>query len=257
MEKAGLITGASSGIGWELAKIHASRGNHVVLVARRAEKLHQLAQEIHHSYGVKTWVIESDLSLSEGVNKVVESTRREGIFVNYLFNNAGFGGWGKFSDRCAESDAKMIAVNVQALTQLMHEYLPQMLEQKEGRILNVASTAGFIPGPLQATYFATKAFVISLTKATSYELRKTPITVTALCPGPVKTEFDVAAGMSNSTMFEQGADAYTTALKGYKAMMKGKRVKISEFSFAILIKVFGPFVPDGLLMNTVEKMQSK
>jgi short-subunit dehydrogenase len=247
MERAGLITGASSGIGWELAKIHASMGNHVVLVARRAEKLEQLAQEIHQTHGVKTWVIEADLSTVEGVNKVIESTQREGIFVNYLFNNAGFGGWGKFADRSAESDAKMIDVNVSALTRLMHAYLPSMIEQNEGRILNTASTAGFIPGPLQATYFATKAF----------ELRKTPITVTALCPGPVKTEFDVMAGMGDSSMFDNGADAYSTAMKGYQAMMKGKRIKISEFSFTLLIKVFGPFIPDSMVMKIVEKMQSK
>ena len=110
MEKAGLITGASSGIGWELAKIHASKGNPVILVARRAEKLEQLAQEIQQTYGVKTWVIEADLSKVEGVNKVIESTQRDGIFVNYLFNNAGFGGWGKFADRSADSDAQMIDV---------------------------------------------------------------------------------------------------------------------------------------------------
>jgi len=257
MEKAGLITGASSGIGWELAKIHASKGNPVILVARRAEKLEQLAQEIQQTYGVKTWVIEADLSKVEGVNKVIESTQRDGIFVNYLFNNAGFGGWGKFADRSADSDAQMIDVNVQALTRLMHAYLPSMLEHNEGRILNTASTAGFIPGPLQATYFATKAFVVSLTKATSYELRKTPITVTALCPGPVKTEFDVAAGMGDSSMFDNGADAHSTAMKGYQAMMKGKRIKISEFSFTLLIKVFGPFIPDAMVMKIVEKMQSK
>jgi hypothetical protein len=191
------------------------------------------------------------------VNKVIESTQRDGIFVNYLFNNAGFGGWGKFADRTADSDAQMIDVNVQALTRLMHAYLPSMLEQNEGRILNTASTAGFIPGPLQATYFATKAFVVSLTKATSYELRNTAITVTALCPGPVKTEFDVAAGMGDSSMFDNGADAYTTAMKGYQAMMRGKRIKISEFSFSLLINVFGPFIPDTMVMKIVEKMQSK
>lgn len=257
MVKAGLITGASSGIGWELAKIHAAKGNAVVLVARRIDKLQHLAQEIHQTYGVKAWVIEADLSMVEGVKKVIECTQKEGIFVNYLFNNAGFGGWGKFSDRNAESDAQMIDVNVQALTRLMHAYLPQMLENNEGRILNTASTAGFIPGPLQATYFATKAFVVSLTKATSYELRKTPITVTALCPGPVKTEFDVAAGMGDSSMFENGADAYSTAMKGYQAMMQGKRIKISEFSFSLLINVFGPLIPDSMVMKVIEKMQSK
>ena len=141
----------------------------------------------------------------------------------------------------------MIDVNVQALTRLMHAFLPEMVQHNEGRILNTASTAGFIPGPLQATYFATKAFVVSLTKATSFELRRTNVTVTALCPGPVKTEFDTVAGMGDSAMFANGADAYGTAMKGYRAMLQGKRIKISEFSFTLLIKVFGSFLT--LVMN--------
>jgi len=255
--EAGLITGASSGIGKELAKIHAAHGHNVVLVARREEHLKALAEEIVRQYNVKTWVIAADLSSAEGVDAVVEQIRHEGIFVNYLFNNAGFGGWGKFYERTKEADAKMIDVNVQALTRLMHAFLPEMVQHNEGRILNTASTAGFIPGPLQATYFATKAFVVSLTKATSFELRRTNITVTALCPGPVKTEFDTVAGMGNSAMFANGADSYTTAKKGYKAMMKGKRIKISEFSYTLLIKVLGPILPDALVMRVVEKMQSK
>jgi hypothetical protein len=257
MIKAGLVTGASSGIGWELAKIHASKGNNVVLVARRLDRLEQLSKELQESYKVRVWVVAADISTLEGVNHVIEQTQQDGIFINYLFNNAGFGGWGKFAERTAENDAMMIDVNVQALTRFMHAYLPEMLKQNEGKILNTASTAGFIPGPLQATYFATKAFVVSLTKATSYELRKTPITVTALCPGPVKTEFDVAAGMGNSKMFANGSDAHSTAMKGYRAMMQGKRIKISEFSYTLLIKVFGPFLPDAMVMNVVEKMQSK
>ena len=255
--KAGLITGASSGIGKELPKIHAAHGHNVVLVARREEHLKALAEEITQQYNVKTWVMATDLSSAERVDALVDRVHKEGIFVNYLFNNAGFGGWGKFYERTQEADAKMIDVNVQALTRLMHAFLPEMVQHNEGRILNTASTAGFIPGPLQATYFATKAFVVSLTKATSFELRRTNITVTALCPGPVKTEFDTVAGMGNSAMFANGADSYTTAKKGYKAMMKGKRIKISEFSYTLLIKVFGPILPDALVMRVVEKMQSK
>ena len=254
---AGLITGASSGIGLELAKIHASKGNNVILVARRKDRLTSLAEEIESTHQVKTWVYEADLGNHKEVEQLIAWTKEQGIFVNYLFNNAGFGGWGKFADRITADDTQMIAVNVQALTTLSHAYLPAMIEKGEGRILNTASTAGFIPGPLQATYFATKAFVVSLTKATHFELRNTPVTVTALCPGPVKTEFEFAAGMGNSKMFEQGATAYDTALRGYYAMMKGKAIIITDLRVNFLVKYLAPFVPDRFVLKMVEKMQTK
>lgn len=255
--KAGLITGASSGIGKELARIHASNGNNVILVARRTEQLEELAKEIEGKYNVKTLVLTADLGKTEEVQSLISTIKSKGIFVNYLFNNAGFGGWGKFADRPASDDHQMIAVNVQALTALTHGFLPEMIEKNEGKILHTASTAGFIPGPLQATYFATKAFVVSLTKATNYELRNTNISVTALCPGPVKTEFEFAAGMGNAKMFEKGADAYSTALKGYKAMMNGKTIVISDFGFRILVKYLAPFIPEAFVLKVVEKIQTK
>ncbi len=257
MVKAGLITGASSGIGKELARIHASRGNNVVLVARRVEALNQLATELKEKYSVEAHVFAADLGNIDEVERLISSIKSTGIFINYLFNNAGFGGWGKFADRSGSEDHQMIAVNVQALTALTHGFLPEMIEKNEGKILHTASTAGFIPGPLQATYFATKAFVVSLTKATNYELRNTNISVTALCPGPVKTEFEFAAGMGNAKMFEKGADAYSTALKGYKAMMKGKTIIISDFGFRILINYLSPFIPQSFVLKVVEKIQTK
>lgn len=255
--KAGLITGASSGIGKELARIHASNGNNVILVARRTEQLQELAKEIEGKYNVKTLVLSADLGKIDEVHSLISTIKSKDIFVNYLFNNAGFGGWGKFADRSASDDHQMIAVNVQALTALTHGFLPEMIEKNEGRILHTASTAGFIPGPLQSTYFATKAFVVSLTKATNYELRNTNVSVTALCPGPVKTEFEFAAGMGNAKMFENGADAYSTALKGYKAMMKGKTIIISDFGFRILVKYLAPFIPEAFVLKVVEKIQTK
>jgi short-subunit dehydrogenase len=131
-----------------------------------------------------------------------------------------------------------------------------MLKNNEGKILNTASTAGFIPGPLQATYFATKAFVVSLTKATHFEIRNTAVSVTALCPGPVKTEFEIAAGMANAKMFDKGADAYSTALKGYNAMMKGKSIVISDFVFRFLVLYLAPFIPEAWVLKIVEKIQT-
>ena len=257
MVKAGLITGASSGIGKELSRIHASRGNNVALVARRVEALNQLATELKEKHSVEAHVFAADLGNIEEVELLISSIKSTGIFINYLFNNAVFGGWGKFADRSAADDHQMIAVNVQALTALTHGFLPEMIEKNEGKILHTASTAGFIPGPLQATYFATKAFVVSLTKATNYELRNTAVSVTALCPGPVKTEFEFAAGMGNAKMFEKGADAYTTALKGYKAMMKGKTIIISDIGFHILINYLSPFIPKIFILKVVEKIQTK
>ena len=201
MKNVGLITGASSGIGKQLAIIHASRGNNVVLTARRLPELETLAEEIRTKYKVEAYVMAIDLTERDAPNKIYAFTEKEGFFVDYLFNNAGFGGHGKFVERKLEADKAMIDLNVGALTELMHLYLPNMVKNKFGKVLNVASTAGFIAGPLQATYFATKAFVVSLTKATSLELRNTGVTVTALCPGPVKTEFDVVAGMDE--LFKQ------------------------------------------------------
>ena len=255
--KAGLITGASSGIGKELARIHASKGHNVLLVARRKEKLEELSREINQQFGVACLTYAIDLSDKEAVKGLVDEIRKAGIQVNYLFNNAGFGGWGAFSNRSEIEDANMIEVNIQALTYLMHAFIPDMIKHGEGKILNTASTAGFIPGPLQATYFATKSYVVSLTKATNFELRNTPVTVTALCPGPVKTEFDQVAGMGKSEMFDKAADAYSTAKKGYDAMMKGKTIIISEFGYSILIKYLAPFIPDRFVMKMVEKIQSK
>lgn len=255
MKKAGLITGASSGIGKELARIHAAKGNNVVLTARRITELESLAEEIRQTYHVEAFVMAIDLSESDAPSKIYEFTENQGLFVDYLFNNAGFGGHGTFVTRSLNADKSMIDLNVGALTQLMHLYLPNMVKNKFGKVLNVASTAGFIPGPLQATYFATKAFVISLTKATSFELRNTGVTVTALCPGPVKTEFDVVAGMGGSNMFAKGADAYSTAMCGYKAMMKGKRTVISDFGMSILMAL-KPIMPDRILLGVIEKMQT-
>ncbi len=256
MRKAGLITGASSGIGKELAIIHASKGNNVVLTARRLPELETLAEEIRTKYQVEAYVMAIDLTERDAPNKIYAFTEKEGLFVDYLFNNAGFGGHGKFVERQLEADKAMINLNVVALTDLMHLYLPNMVKNKFGKVLNVASTAGFIAGPLLATYFATKAFVISLTKATSFELRHTGVSVTALCPGPVKTEFEVVAGMSGSKMFAKGADAYSAALCGYKAMMKGKRTIISDVNLRFLLRIVKPFVPERIMLSIIEKRSS-
>jgi len=257
MKNLALITGASSGIGKELAKIHASEKGDLILVARRRDEMESLADELRRLHGVYIQVVALDLSIPGAVLTLLKEIGENVSQVEILMNNAGFGGFGRFFDRPIAKEIEMMQLNMVALTELTHRILPHMIARGSGKILNTASSAGFMPGPLQSVYFATKAYVVSFTQGIHYELKSKGITVTALCPGPVKTEFDTVAGMGNSAMFANGADAFTTAKKGYKAMMKGKRIKISEFSYTLLIKVFGPILPDALVMRVVEKMQSK
>jgi short-subunit dehydrogenase len=254
--KTALITGASSGIGKELARIHASKGGNVVLVARRGAELESLRSELEEKYKVDVSIFQQDLTKEGAAKNVYEFCKEENIEIEYLMNNAGFGGHGNFVDRPLDKDVEMIHLNIQALIELSHLFLQEMKKRKSGKILNTASTAGYLPGPLQATYFATKAFVVSFTKGISHELKPHGITVTALCPGPVKTEFEFVAGMGNGDMFKNGATAYSTALKGYNAMMKGKRICISDVGLNFMIKFLLPVIPDSILLRVIQKMQS-
>ena len=254
--KTALITGASSGIGKELARIHASKGGNVVLVARRGAELESLRTELEDKYKIEVSIFQQDLTKQGAAKNVVEFCKEKNIEIEYLMNNAGFGGHGNFVDRPLDKDIEMIHLNIQALVELSHLFLQDMKKRKSGKILNTASTAGFLPGPLQTTYFATKAFVVSFTKGISHELKPHGITVTALCPGPVKTEFEFVAGMGNGDMFKNGATAYSTALKGYNAMMKGKRICISDAGLNFMIKFLLPVIPDSILLRVIQKMQT-
>lgn len=254
--KTTLITGASSGIGKELAIIHASKGGNLVLVARRVEELELLKSELEDKYKVKVSIFQQDLSKQDSAKSVYGFCKQNNIEIEYLMNNAGFGGHGNFVDRSLEKDVEMIHLNIQSLVELSHLFLQDMKKRKSGKILNTASTAGFLPGPLQATYFATKAFVVSFSKGISHELKPYGISVTALCPGPVKTEFEYVAGMGESNMFKNGATAYSTALKGYNSMMKGKRICISDNGLNFAIRFLLPFAPDSLILKAIEKMQT-
>jgi short-subunit dehydrogenase len=255
MKNTALITGASSGIGKELAKIHASKGRDLILVARRLELLEQLQAEIIEKYKVQVEIIQKDLSVVGSSQELYDEITTKGWQVDYLFNNAGFGGKGAFLDRDLEADVEMVRLNVMALLKLTHLFGKDMRARGKGRILQTASTAGFLPGPYQNTYFATKAFVVSHTKGLAHELKGTGVTVTALCPGPVATEFAQVAGFGGSKMFEGAASAQKTALKAYKAMEKGKTIFISEFQFAFLIKVLMPFMPTSMSAAIIAKMQ--
>jgi short-subunit dehydrogenase len=214
---AALITGASSGIGAELAKLCAAAGYRVILVARHADALAEIARTLP----VPARVLAADLSDPAAPRTIFDQTRDETIDI--LINNAGFGLRGAFADTDWAAESRMIQVNVSALSELTKLFLPEMLRRGAGRILNVASTAAFAPGPFMAIYYATKAFVVSFSHAIASELADTGVTVTVLCPGPTPTGFQKAAGIERSGLFQGPTmSAEDVAREGFDAMMEGR-----------------------------------
>jgi short-subunit dehydrogenase len=257
MKKVALITGASAGIGTELAKIHAEKGGDLVIVARRKYKLEELKKDLEEKYGVQVYTIAKDLSKSEAALELYDEVKKQGIEVEYLLNNAGFGGQGKFHERKWEDDLAMIQLNIVTLTALTRFFLDDMLKRNKGKILNVSSTASFAPGPLQAVYFATKAFVTFFSNAISNELNDTNITVTALLPGATETEFAKVSGMDKSIGFQQTVSARSVAEDGYKGMMKGKMDVISGLTFMQkLMLSFIPITPKKLILEQMRKFNA-
>jgi uncharacterized protein len=223
-----LITGASGGIGYELAKLFARDHHNLVLVARSGDKLAQIARELE-PHGVTIKTISLDLATTPAPKFLLDQLQREGIFVDILINNAGFGSYGEFSKMPEEEILGQIELNITALTQLTRLFLPPMLAHNKGRIMNVASTAGFQPGPLLAVYYATKAYVISFSEAIANELRGSGVTVTCFCPGATHTGFAQRAGTEKSRLFKQlgGMSAEKVARDGYRAVMSGRTIAIS------------------------------
>jgi short-subunit dehydrogenase len=256
MKEVGLITGASSGIGRALSFEHARRGRDLIVVARREEELVALAEELRQRYGVLVRVHACDLTEPDSRQELYQMTQAEGIRVDYLFNNAGFGGVGQFVEQDWNMLSGMIELNITAVTELLHLFLPDMIARRRGRVLNTSSTAGFMPGPLQAVYFATKAYVNSVSKALASELEGTGVTVTALCPGAVKTEFADTAGLEDSKLFENAATPESTAAQGYTAMESGRLEVITELGLAVAIKGLIPLIPERWGMRGIKKIQS-
>jgi short-subunit dehydrogenase len=227
MENLALITGASGGIGEQLARIHAKKGGDLILVARSEDRLTELAAELVDTCEVNARPIARDLAVPGAAEGLADEILADGFVPEILINNAGFGGQGRFHERDWARDRDMINLNVTALAALTHGFLPGMVERGSGRVLNVGSVAGFLPGPNFATYFATKAFVLSFSEAIASELSGTGVTVTVLCPGPVATGFVDAAGMSNKKMFNAvAATPESVADYGYRAMMRGDVVAV-------------------------------
>lgn len=223
-----LITGASGGIGHELAKLFARDRHNLVLVARSADKLTQVATELQ-GYGVTVKTFALDLATAPAPRFLFDQLRRDGVPVDILINNAGFGWFGEFAEMREEDILGQISLNVTALTELTWLFLPPMIKRGSGRIMNVASTAGFQPGPLMAVYYATKAYVISFSQAIANEVRNKGVTVTCFCPGATHTGFATRAGNDKSRLFKQlGAmSAAKVALDGYRAAMEGRGLVIS------------------------------
>jgi short-subunit dehydrogenase len=227
---AALITGASSGIGLELARIFAKDGINLVLVARSTDKLQRLATELENAHSIHAAVFPCDLALPGTPDDLFSRTQAESIPVDFLINNAGFGLRDSFERNDLTQLLEMLQVNVVALTHLTKLYLHEMLARKKGKILNVASTAAYQPGPWMAVYYASKAYVLSFSEALSNELSGTGVAVTALCPGPTRTGFQERAGAKDMQLMKSKMmavmDAATVAKKGYEGMMKNKRVII-------------------------------
>ncbi len=218
-----LVTGASTGIGRELAKTLARNSHNVVLVARDEQKLNQLANDLKNEFGISTRVMKKDLSVSTAAQEIYNELQKEGVKIDVLVNNAGFDVYGKFCETDTTKEMQMIQVNLTTLTQLTKLFLKDMRKQGHGKILNLGSTGSFVPSPLNAVYSATKAYVLSFSEAIDEELQGTGVTVTVLCPGATKTEFHKRANMEDIWLLKFGVmDAKRVAEAGYKAMMAGK-----------------------------------
>jgi short-subunit dehydrogenase len=228
--KTALITGASFGIGLEFARIFAREGYNLVLVARSADRLRQLASDLEKNHGTRSLILAIDLTEPGASAYVLDQTARADVQVDVLVNNAGFGQYGLFAENDLEECLRQIQLNVTTLTHLTRLYLPGMIARKSGGILNVASTAAFQPGPLMAVYFATKAYVLHFSEALANETAGTGVTVTCLCPGATVTEFHKRAKATGMRLLKMGAlDARTVAEDGYRGLMDGKPVVISGF----------------------------
>jgi hypothetical protein len=249
-----LITGASGGIGAELAKICASEGHDVILVARSQAALEELAGALSRAHGVKARALPADLSDPAAPQAIFDQVR--GTEIEILINNAGFGLRGPYVETDWAVEARMIQVNVVALAHLTKLFLPGMIERGSGRILNVGSTAGFVPGPCMAVYYATKAFVLSFSEALANEVKGTGVTVTDLCPGPTRTGFAAAAGAEATPLFHGSSmSAADVAREGYQAMMRGRTVAIAGARNRWLMRG-SRLAPRGMVAGMVRRMNS-
>ncbi len=253
-----LVTGATRGIGFELAALLARDRYDLVLVGRNREQLSQNARQLESQHGIRVRVLAKDLSASNAADGIVDALRADMVGIDVLLNNAGFGWNGRFVESDLAEQLSMIQVNVTALMHLTRLLLPAMVARRSGRILNVASTAAFYPGPMMATYYASKAFVLSFSEALAEELRGTGVTVTALCPGPTRTGFQARAGMGNSRRVKSlfVMDAATVAAAGYRALHNGKRVCVPGV-LNRLMTMFARILPKAAVLQILRNLHKR
>ncbi len=258
MSRLAVITGASSGIGRELARVHAEHGGDLILVARREDRLDQLADELRAEHGVTVYALARDLSEPGAAAALVADLDRAGLAPEILVNNAGFGSYGAFARQDLARNARMVRLNVTTLMELTGLLLPRMLDAGRGSILNVGSTAGMVPGPLQAVYFATKAFVNSFSQALAEEVRGTGVTVTVLCPGATASEFAAAADLEGSPGFTgKLPDSREVAEYGYRSLLAGRDLVVHGWRMKLLMHGALRLLPRRLVIRTVRRNQQK
>jgi short-subunit dehydrogenase len=222
-----LITGASSGLGEQFAGLFAKDGYDVVLVARNAAKLEEIKKRLEAEHSIRALALPGDLGDRATAARIHRELASKGIAIDFLVNNAGFGSNGAFLDLDLATEIGMVELNVVALVELTHLFVRGMRERKSGRVLNIGSTAGFQPGPYMATYYATKAFVMSFSEALAHELRDSGVTVTCYCPGATATEFSNRAGNNKSRLFQRAvAKADQVAIDAYRSMMRGEKLAV-------------------------------
>lgn len=254
MAKTVLITGASGGIGRACAHEFAKNGFQPVLVARSEEKMYALRDELQKAYGIDSLVLAKDLTSESAATELHAQLEEEGVAIDILINNAGFGDYAAFLDSDWDKQRRMVELNVLALMHMTHVFGNAMRKRGSGRILNIASLAAFCPGPYMSIYYASKAFVVSFSEGMAEELKNTGVTITAFCPGPTRTGFEAAADMLNSHMFAtiKPASADAVAKACYQSVMKGKVVKL--YSFPVKFMAFSTRISPRSIVRKVAKM---
>ncbi len=252
-----LVTGASSGIGYELACLLAAEGYDLVLVARQKHVLEKLGEALQRAHGIRAHVIAADLSDPAIPEAIALTLQKEDVPIDILVNNAGFGTYGHMAETDTRQLLNLIQVNITALTHLTRLFLPAMIARGRGKILNVASTAAFQPGPLMAAYYASKAYVLSFSDAVHHEAKGTGVTVTALCPGPTRSEFQKRAGIEHTRLMKgRIMSSKDVALAGLRAMMQGKPRVVPGFRNKLLM-VAVRLAPRDLVLNMVRRIQEE